>query len=184
MLRIIAGKFRSRLIHTPTTVSTRPTKDRVREAIFSALGPAIEGARILDLFAGSGAFAFESMSRGAAHVTCIDNHFEVFTILKKNKALLSLTDEECVVAYGDFKKHIKRCTENSTQFDIIFLDPPYGQSLEIKAFQLIFEHSILSANGIIVVESDYIPQMEDPSVLKTKVYDYGSTQVKIYWRST
>jgi 16S rRNA (guanine(966)-N(2))-methyltransferase RsmD len=184
MLRIIAGKFRSRLINTPESFSTRPTKDRVREAIFSAIGQAIAGAHVLDLFSGSGALAFESMSRGAKHITCIDNHLEAFTILKHNKTLLALTDEECVIAFGDFKKHIKSFAEKGVQFDIIFLDPPYGHSLEVKAFQLLLEQGILNDNGIIVVESDQIPQMENPIFIKTKTYDYGSTKVKIYWRST
>lgn len=183
MLRIIAGSLRSRLIHTPSTLSTRPTKDRVREAIFSALGLSIEGARILDLFAGSGALAFESLSRGASHATCIDNHSEAFQILKQNKMILGLPEVSCSIVYGDYKKHLKRFSKNNIQFDIIFLDPPYGQLLEAKAFELIIQQNLLSLNGIIVVESDHIPLMEHTIFMKTKTYQYGSTIIKIYWRS-
>jgi 16S rRNA (guanine966-N2)-methyltransferase len=183
MLRIIAGKFRSRLINTPTTTSTRPTKDRVREAIFSALGNAIEGSHVLDLFAGSGAFAFESLSRGATHVTCVDHHSEVFKVLKENKSLLKLTDAECNIVFGDYKKHLKNFGLSNTKFNVVFIDPPYGEQLEEMAFKLILELGLLTEDGIIVVESDHLPDLHDGSFIKSKSYDYGATKVTIYWRS-
>lgn len=184
MLRIIAGKFRSRLIKTPTTPTTRPTKDRVREAIFSAIGHAVLDAHVLDLFAGSGAFAFEALSRGAKHVTCVDHHPEVYKVLNENKQLLKLNDENCLIAFGDYKKHLKRFASFPQLFDIIFIDPPYDDQLEEISFRLILELGLLKPNGIIIVESDHYPQWPDDMFARTRAYDYGATKIKIYWRSS
>jgi 16S rRNA G966 N2-methylase RsmD len=113
----------------------------------------------------------------------VDHHSEVFKVLKENKSLLKLTDAECNIVFGDYKKHLKNFGLSNTKFDVIFIDPPYGEQLEEMAFKLILELGLLTEDGIIVIESDHRPDLHDGSFIKSKSYDYGATKVAIYWRS-
>ncbi|MEY3431872.1 MAG: ribosomal small subunit methyltransferase, partial [Bacillota bacterium] len=126
MLRIIAGKFRSRKLLQPSLKITRPTKDRVREAIFSAIGPKIIDAVVLDLFAGSGAFGFEALSRGARFVYINDHNPDAIKIIEANKFDLKI--EETKISQLDALQFIQYAVKNKIQFDIVFLDPPYAYS--------------------------------------------------------
>src|SRR4029450_2669684 len=96
-MRIIAGKYRGRRLKGPPTLATRPTSDRLRETLFNILAPRIEGARFLDLCAGSGAVGIEAMSRGAAHVTFVDRSRKMCGLIKSNLELCGVTDDESEV---------------------------------------------------------------------------------------
>lgn len=141
-MRIVAGKFRGKQLNSPSDDSIRPTADRVRESMFnilgSRLGPVLEGKRVLDLFAGTGALGLEALSRGAEHVTFVDvgaearglirDHIQAFGVAGITKLLRR--DATGLGAPGTFG-----------QFDLVFLDPPYGQQLGEKAL------AELAANG-------------------------------------
>jgi 16S rRNA (guanine(966)-N(2))-methyltransferase RsmD len=122
-MRIIAGRFRSRTLEAPTGLSTRPTSDRLRETVFNVLAPRIEGARFLDLYAGSGAVGMEALSRGAASVEFVERAPAALAVLKKNLARLGLTEGFRI--HGAGVGTVLRKMKPGTAFDVVFLDPPY-----------------------------------------------------------
>ena len=146
MLRIIAGKYRSRLILQPSAKTTRPTVDRAREAIFSSIQFDIENKRFLDLFSGSGSFCLEALSRNALNAVAIEKDSEVFKILNQNKTLLK---EKNLQTYNiDAISYLNNCDE---KFDYIYLDPPYKIS---NILSLTKDKNILNANGTILIETN------------------------------
>lgn len=122
-MRVVAGDLRGRRIEAPTSDATRPTTDKVREAVFNALGSldVVDGARVLDLFAGTGAMGIEALSRGAAHCVFVERDRDALVVLKKNIATLGLSDRTTVLA-------IDALTAASRQpdIDLLIADPPYG----------------------------------------------------------
>lgn len=121
-MRIIAGEFRGRRLPAPPDSRVRPTADRVREAWFSILGDAIPGARVLDLFAGSGALGLEALSRGAAHATFVELSARSIKALHANVAALDVADR-ATIHRGDVLRFVARLPERA--FDVAFADPPY-----------------------------------------------------------
>lgn len=151
-VRIIAGKWRSRLLPFTGDVETlRPTPDRVRETVFNWLQNKIAGARCLDLFAGSGALAFEACSREAASVTAIDNSQEVVAMMKENCQLLDCQNMD--VVHADSIAWLKKNTDIEP-FDIVFLDPPYSLDLLADCCRLIESASLVKPGSIIYLESN------------------------------
>lgn len=148
-MRIISGRFKGRTLLTIKDKSVRPTAGRVREAIFSILTSkdAIIGAKVLDLFCGSGALGIEAISRGAKHAVFIEKNAAVAKIARENLAKLGL---DFSVYNTDFELALKKLQGQS--FDLIFLDPPYFDNLESRCLFLIQKYDILSQNGIIVLE--------------------------------
>ena len=125
-MRVIAGAYRGRRLVAPKGDRTRPTSDRVREALFSRLEAAglAEGGSVLDLFAGSGALGIEALSRGACHVTFVERDRDALAALRTNLAALGLTDRSTVLA-GDARSIAKRGRVHGAPFSLLFLDPPY-----------------------------------------------------------
>lgn len=121
-IRIVGGQWRSRLIDVANAKGLRPTPDRVRETLFNWLGQTLDGLSCLDLFAGSGILGFEAASRGAAEVVMVEHDPKTFAVLQTNKAVLSAKRVELVS--GDAVKFLQT---GSRAFDVVFLDPPYGQ---------------------------------------------------------
>ena len=153
-MRIIAGKFRGRRLKSPPGADARPTSDRLRETLFNILAPQIEGARFLDLCAGTGAIGIEALSRGAAHVAFVDRSPKMCGLIETNLESLNVAsdDHEIVVAEG--LDYLGKCVKtNRTAFDIIFFDPPYATDYEM-VLRAIGEHAsqFLSSDGIVVVE--------------------------------
>ena len=123
MLRIIAGEFKGRRLKTPATDKVRPTADRVREAWFSILQRSISGARVLDLFAGSGALGFEALSRGAVAAEFVETHRSSLAVLKANAAALKVEDR-VTIHRVDALRFAERLQPG--QYDVAFADPPYA----------------------------------------------------------
>jgi 16S rRNA (guanine966-N2)-methyltransferase len=121
-IRIIAGEYRGRRIAVPELPGLRPTPDRVRETLFNWLGQWLDGLACLDLFAGSGALGFEAASRGAARVVMVEEAPRAFSSLEKNRDLLGARVE---LVRGDAFAYLKRASD---RFDVVFLDPPFGQN--------------------------------------------------------
>ncbi len=180
MLRIIAGKFRSRILLQPPLKITRPTKDRVREAIFSAIGNKVIDAVVLDLFAGSGAYGLEAISRGAKYAYLNDNHPEAKKIIEAN--MISLKIDQVKASQQDAIEFIQFSTLNKLQFNIVFLDPPYAYSDQSKLFNQLFKGNILLPGSIVVYEneSELHDFNEDKFIVKS--YNYGRTYVHIGWK--
>lgn len=179
MLRIIAGKYRHLIIEAPNVNSTRPTTDKVREALMSALGSFIVDAVVLDLFAGSGSLGIEALSRGAKKAYFCDNNFIAYQTIKKNIERIKV-QEETIVLKLSYLEALKQINE---KIDIVFLDPPYAKEETYqKAVDFLFENDLLSDNAIIVKEwNQKIPF--DNRFQFHKEYNYGTINILIERRS-
>ncbi len=152
-MRIITGRAKGLRLETLEGETTRPTAERVKEAVFSMLQFDIEGRRVLDLFAGSGQMALEAVSRGAREAVLVDKSREAVGIIKKNIARTNFCDE-CRVFCMDHSEYIRRFGGGAERFDIIFLDPPYAAGLYAPALSALLEAGMLKETSLIVCESD------------------------------
>lgn len=148
-LRIIGGRFRSRKLKFPNTPWLRPTPDRVRETLFNWLRNDIEGARCLDLYAGSGALGLEAASRGAAKVVLVERDAAVCRALERNRALLNA--EAVDIVQADVGRFL---SETGQPFDVVFLDPPFRQGLVVPCCRALEQHGWLSSRAKIYVEAE------------------------------
>src|SRR5262245_18836999 len=189
-MRIIAGEHRGRTIAAPPGLTTRPTPDRVRGALFSALesrlgGPgSLEGVRVLDLFAGSGALGIEALSRGAAHATFVERNPAALTILKDNLARLGLLDASRVLA-KDAVDAVSELAGGSERYDAAFLDPPYGAPESEAALAALGRHRLVRPGGVLVLEhasGDEPPA--DPAWRRDRTRAYGTVSLTIYVPAT
>lgn len=130
-MRIIAGAQGGRRIRAPRGRGTRPTPERVREAVFSALGP-VDGLTVLDLFAGSGAMGLEALSRGAAEATLVDRDRSAHATIMRNVEQLEL-GERCRVLRADWRRVIESASGAEIRYDMVFLDPPYEEWEALQA---------------------------------------------------
>ena len=154
-MRIITGSARGIALETLPGLETRPTADRVKEALFSMIQFDLEGRRVLDLFAGSGQLGLEALSRGAASAVFIDSSRDAADVVLKNAAKTKLK-EKCRVSVYDYSAYLSG-RKGDEGFDIIFLDPPYSSDFMGKALKLIEEHGVLNHGGYIVCETDTEP---------------------------
>jgi 16S rRNA (guanine(966)-N(2))-methyltransferase RsmD len=174
MIRITGGKYRSRLIETPNTTLTKPTMDKVREAVFSALSEKVYGARVLDLFAGSGSYGLEALSRGAKEVTFVDSSPLAVKAIKENCE--KLNEKNVEILNNDVLAYL---SQNPKEFDIIFADPPYKLDVYKDAVETLIKRQILASNGIIVLESERELNIDESSFSKVRFYKYGLAKVYI-----
>lgn len=174
MIRITGGKNRSRLLETPNTNLTKPTMDKVREAVFSALGEKVYNARVLDLFAGSGSYGLEALSRGAKEATFVDYASLAIKTIKENCE--KLNEKNVEILSSDVLAYL---SQNTQEFDIIFADPPYKLDVYEAVVKTLIERHILSSNGIIVLESERELNIDESSFSKVCFYKYGLAKVYI-----
>lgn len=180
-MRIIAGKYKSRVIQRPKGAEVRPTQDRVREAVFNILGGLCEGARVLDLYSGSGAFGIEALSRGAEEVFFVDNTGICISTIKKNLKALSISDNIYLVR-SDAIKAIKRYGLTKERFNLIFLDPPYSKGLVEKTLIALDGCDIIRPSGFVVAEhrkNDKAPESTGSlGLIRRSIY--GDTAISFY----
>ena len=177
-MRVITGKARGIQLKTPDGMQTRPTADRVKEALFSVIQFEVPGAKVLDLFGGTGQLGIEALSRGAKKAVFVDAADPACRLIKENLRRTRLEGEGQVIR-SDYLAYLNHCTE---KFDIIFLDPPYAEVFLETALKKITEIDILESNGIIVAE---YPQgkelsLEFPRYSRSKNYKYGTVLITIY----
>ena len=175
-MRIVRGSLGGRVLRAPHGADTRPTSEKVREAIFNIL-PDVEGMQVLDLFAGSGALGIEALSRGAAHATFIDQAKPALAAVRGNLRELGL-DERSTVLAGDAVSLAARHVPASP-WQLVFVDPPYRSDLAVRAVQTLAH---LAADAVIVIEHDRrnAPPDELGSLLRTDHRRYGDTLVSFY----
>ncbi len=177
-MRVITGSARGAKLKTLEGLTTRPTSDRVKEAIFNIIQFGIEGRRVLDLFSGSGQLAIEALSRGAQYAVLVDENRQAVNIIKDNLKKVKF-DQQASVFQMDYMRYLSTCRE---KFDIIFLDPPYAEKMLENALRKISEIDILSEGGIIVCERPRDKEIP-PTVgglICSKDYVYGKTAINIY----
>ena len=177
-MRVITGKARGVQLKTPDGMLTRPTTDRVKEALFSIIHFEIPGAKVLDLFGGTGQLGIEALSRGARSAVFVDAQESACKIIRENLKRTKLEKEGRVVR-GDYLQYLNRCTE---KFDIILLDPPYAEVFLENALKRITEIDILETDGIIVAERPLGKDLpwEFDGFTRSKDYKYGNTLLTLY----
>lgn len=175
-MRVITGKARGVQLKTPDGMMTRPTTDRVKEALFSIINFDIPGASVLDLFGGTGQLGIEALSRGAQSAVFVDAREEACKLIRENLKRTKL--EGCVVR-SDYLDYLACCRE---RFDIIFLDPPYAEVFLENALKRITEIDILQSNGIIVAERPLGKELpwEFDGYTRSKDYKYGKILLTIF----
>lgn len=183
-MRIIAGTAHGQIIKAPAGRNTRPTTDRVREAIFSALAPFLAGAYVLDAFAGSGALGLEALSRGAAGAVFCEQARPAQLVIKENLRKLGFAERGLVLCGAAEQKlqHWQGEAEKRPAFDIVLLDPPYNQGLIEKIEPLLLREGFLAEGALVMLETA-AKQPElllDPRWRQLKNRVYGDTAV-YYW---
>lgn len=183
-MRIIGGEFKGRIIKMPGSVKVRPTQDRVREAIFNIIRELVPGSRVLDLYAGSGAFGMEALSRGAHYAIFVDNNIYCIKIIKSNLSVLGERGKFSQVIKRDALRAISGFKKDN-KFDIIFLDPPYYKDMAKNCLLKIDAYDILSHHGLIIAEhfaKDKMPEaMASLELFREK--KYGDTVLSFYRKS-
>ncbi len=170
-MRVIAGEFKGRRLHTPP--GARPTADRVKEALFSILGARVQDARVLDLFAGSGALGIEALSRGAASATFVDDDAVAIRAVERN-----LHGAETV--RRNALSYLRTAREQAHQYDLVFLDPPYrlaeryGRELSEPLA------AVLAPAGMVVSESDRRTALALPDLALIDERRYGDTLIRLH----
>jgi len=159
-MRVISGKARGKKLISLEGTNTRPTLDRVKEALFNIIQFDIENKNILDLFAGSGAIGIEAISRGAKSVTFCDNSSEAIKVIKTN-VQNTRSIEQSTILQKDYITALKYLAERQAKFDIIYLDPPYKTDFANIAIEQIINLNLLSKDGIIILETDDTKKEEE-----------------------
>ena len=151
MMRIITGRAKGKKLFTLEGDATRPTSERIKGAIFSAIQFDIEGRRVLDLFAGSGQMGLEALSRGATRATFIDSSREAMEIVRKNANATGFIDESKFIV-SDAANYLRKCAGRD-KYDLVFIDPPYAMNLCKKTVEALLRYETLSDGAIVVIES-------------------------------
>ena len=177
-MRVITGKARGIQLKTPEGMLTRPTADRVKEALFSIINFDIPGAEVLDLFGGTGQLGIEALSRGAASAVFVDAREESCRLIRENLRRTKL-EQNAKVIRSDYLDYLNRCRE---QYNIILLDPPYAEVFLENAIKKITEIDILQSDGIIVAERPLGKELpwEFEGYARSKDYKYGKILLTIY----
>lgn len=182
-MRIVGGKFRGHSVAPPHGSATRPTSDRVRESIFNILAHGIEGleledARVLDLFAGTGALGLEAISRGARFCQFVEESAEARGLIRKNADALGVIGQ--VKIWRRDATKLGPCAPQPG-FDLVFADPPYGKGLGDKALASLIEGQWLNPGAIVVLEealASPVPPLSGLALIDTR--DYGETRIRFY----
>jgi 16S rRNA (guanine966-N2)-methyltransferase len=175
-VRVIAGSRKGHKLAAPRGLDTRPTSDRVRENIFNLVGP-VDGARVLDLFAGSGALGIEALSRGAASAVFVEQDADAVRAIERNLDALRLTGAR--VVRGDVLRTIAQEKTAGAKYDLVLVDPPYGMLTEIQPRLARHLPPLLTADGLLVVETDAGTEPELPLPVRTS-RKYGQTRVTLF----
>lgn len=177
-MRVITGKARGVQLKTPDGLLTRPTTDRVKEALFSIIHFEIPGAKVLDLFGGTGQLGIEALSRGAKSAVFVDAREEACKLIRENLKRTKL-EQGAKVVHSDYLDYLGRCRE---QYNIIFLDPPYAEVFLENALKRITEIDILQSDGIIVTERPLGKELpwEMEGYSRSRDYKYGKTLLTVY----
>ena len=177
-MRVITGKARGVVLKTPEGMATRPTSDRVKEALFNIIQFDLPGARVLDLFGGTGQLGIEALSRGAKSAVFTDAREDACKLIRENLRRTKL-EGQATVSRSDYLVYLKRCRE---KFDIILLDPPYAEEYLENSLKFITEIDILQSGGIIVAERPLGKELpwDFPGYTRSRDFKYGKTLLTVY----
>jgi 16S rRNA (guanine966-N2)-methyltransferase len=193
-LRVIAGKYRGRNLKSPPSLQVRPTSDRLRETLFNVIAPRIEGARFLDLCAGSGAVGIEALSRGAAHVTLVDRSRRMCALIEANLDLCQIPEDKTQVIQVETAEFLRQRLTHKVRkssrkeplqnpWDIVFFDPPYAtdylQVLDTFGTQA---SGLLTENALLIVEHFHKNELKDlvGSIIRSRILKQGDSALSFY----
>ena len=152
LMRIIAGHYGGRRLHSPTGNATRPTSDRLRETLFNILAPRLPSARFLDLCAGTGAVGLEALSRGAAHATFVEHSRKMCSLIRQNLTSLAVPDEAATLFCQDVADFLRRVLKQDlAAWDVVYFDPPYLMDYA-PVLELLSAPQVLAADGLVIAE--------------------------------
>ena len=177
-MRVISGKARGVQLKTPQGMLNRPTADRVKEAMFSIIQFDLPGAKVLDLFGGTGQLGIEALSRGAQSCVFVDKNESACGIIRENLRRTGFAEEGSIVR-SDYLSYLKTAHE---MFNIVLLDPPYAEEFLENSIKLLSEIDILQSNGIIISERPFGKELslDLPGFTRSKDYKYGNTVLALY----
>ena len=177
-MRVITGKARGVVLKTPEGMATRPTSDRVKEALFNIIQFEIPTARVLDLFGGTGQLGIEALSREAKYAVFVDEREDACRLIRENLKRTKMEGSARVIR-SDYMAYLRTCRD---KFDIILLDPPYAEVFLENSLKMITEFDILQSGGIIVTERPVGKELpwDFPGFERSKDYKYGKTLITIY----
>jgi 16S rRNA (guanine966-N2)-methyltransferase len=186
-VRIIAGEYRGRVLKSPPSMQIRPTSDRLRETLFNVIAPRIEGARFLDLCAGSGAVGIEALSRGAIHATFVDKSRKMCGLVEANLDLCGVPEEQTEVVMGDAADFLRRSAARDAEgWDVIFYDPPYATDYApvLEAFGA-SSAKLLKDGGLLVAEHHHKSRPPDAAgqLRRRRVLRQGDSALSFYERA-
>lgn len=180
-MRVVAGTYRGRRLQAPKGASTRPTSDRVREAVFAMLG-SCDGARVLDLFAGSGAMGIEALSRGAVAATFVDADARAAGCVRANLAALGLAAPAARVVVRDWRAALAADAARGVSYDLCVIDPPYSLLAGISTALAHALAPVLAESATVVIEGPAtgpVPTLDGIGVTQRSDRTYGATRVSI-----
>lgn len=180
-MRVIAGSHKGRRLLGPKGQQIRPTSDRVKEALFSILGPRVHGTRVLDLYAGTGAIGIEALSRGAQAATFVETNPVSLRLLRSNLERCGLTGASDVQACP-VETFLRRASRLGRAYDIVFADPPYDTRSGEVLLPSLARAGIITADSIVIVEhrtQRTIPLRTDP-LIRVREYRYGDTTLSVF----
>lgn len=182
-MRIIAGEYKGRRLKQPRGAHLRPTSERVREALFSIIGERLQGARFLDLCAGTGAVGMEALSRGAQSVVFVESHAASLKLIQENLRQCGLTSHARIIPDpADAYLQGSKGEQALPPFDIVFADPPYQESIAEKLLTLLGDSTKISANTLVILEhSKHISiPAQIGRLTQTRQYRYGDTMLTVF----
>ena len=180
-MRVISGTARGKKLKSPEGQDVRPTLDRIKEDLFNIIGPSIRGARVLDLFAGSGALGIEALSRGADQAIFVDKSKKSLKLSKENLQNTGLI-ERATLMEADAERAIERLSDQGEIFDYIFIDPPYQLLIAEKILQKLVKYPIIQENGQLILETDLEEKLAEHvgDFIKIREKTYKHTKMSIF----
>lgn len=182
-MRIVAGDFGGRKLSAVPGMATRPTTDKVKEALFNIIGPYFDGGTSLDLYAGSGGLSIEAVSRGIDRAVLVDRQYQAIKTIKKNIAVTK-HEQQFDVYKADARKALGLFQKNNEKFNLVFLDPPYAKQQIVNDLDKMVENDLLADGAIVVAETDQEAKLPENlsgfSFIRRQAY--GITVLTIYQR--
>ena len=180
-MRIVAGEYGGRRLSAVPGRATRPTTDKVKEALFKIIGPYFNGGTSLDLFAGSGGLSIEAVSRGVDKAFLVDRQYAAVKTIRQNIAVTK-HPEKFEVLKNDANRALQLFAKQRQHFDMVFLDPPYAKQQIVKNMQTMSEQALLNEGALIIAETDHHANLPDqlPSFRLQRRQTYGITELTLY----
>lgn len=180
-MRVISGIRKGRKLVSPAGNRTRPTADRVKEAVFNILGQHFHGQKVLDLFSGTGALAIEALSRGASSAVIVDDSDRAIAVIRKNVASCGFEAITRIVRWN-ILRNLNCLNPQTDSFDLVFLDPPYGKGMAVPTMEHLIQTRVLRDHALVVLEHAAVETLPDSvgNLIQEDLRTYGRTAVRFY----